>query len=70
MDFAFTDDQDALRQGVRTVLDTECSVDALRAFELADEAGHAPSCPRTAGPCWPSSGHRRSSCPKRPTGSA
>ncbi len=41
MDFAFTDEQDALRQGVRTVLDTECSVDALRAFELADEDGRA-----------------------------
>jgi alkylation response protein AidB-like acyl-CoA dehydrogenase len=39
MDFAFTDDQDALRQGVRTVLDTECTPDALRAFELADEEG-------------------------------
>ncbi|HEY5383856.1 MAG TPA: acyl-CoA dehydrogenase family protein, partial [Acidimicrobiales bacterium] len=37
MDFAFTEDQDALRQGVRTVLDTECTPDALRAFELADE---------------------------------
>jgi alkylation response protein AidB-like acyl-CoA dehydrogenase len=37
MDFAFTDDQAALRRGVRTVLDAECDVDALRAFELADE---------------------------------
>ena len=41
MDFAFTDEQDELRQGVRTVLDTECTPDALRAFELADEAGRA-----------------------------
>ena len=41
VDFAFTDEQDALRAGVRTVLDTECSPDALRAFELADEAGRA-----------------------------
>jgi alkylation response protein AidB-like acyl-CoA dehydrogenase len=41
VDFAFTDEQDALRAGVRTVLDTECSVDALRAFALADEAGKA-----------------------------
>src|SRR5580700_10204462 len=39
MDFAFTDEQEALREGVRTVLDTECTPDALRAFELADEAG-------------------------------
>ena len=35
MDFAFTDEQDALREGVRTVFDTECTVGALRAFELA-----------------------------------
>ena len=41
VDFAFTDEQDALREGVRTVLDTECSPDALRAFELADEDGRA-----------------------------
>ncbi len=41
MDFAFTDEQDALRAGVRTVLDTECTTDALRAFELADQAGRA-----------------------------
>ncbi len=39
MDFAFTEDQEALREGVRTVLDTECSTDALRAFEVADEEG-------------------------------
>jgi len=39
MDFTFSDQQDELRQGVRTVLDTECSADALRAFELADETG-------------------------------
>ena len=37
MDFAFTDEQDALREGVRNVLDTECTPDALRAFEMADE---------------------------------
>ncbi len=41
VDFAFTDEQDALREGVRTVLDTECSPDSLRAFELADEDGRA-----------------------------
>ena len=41
MDFAFSDEQDELREGVRTVLDTECTPDALRAFELADEAGRA-----------------------------
>jgi len=41
VDFAFSEQQDELRQGVRTVLDTECSVDALRAFELADDAGRA-----------------------------
>ena len=41
MDFAFTDEQEALRAGVRTVLDTECTVDALRTFALADEAGRA-----------------------------
>ena len=41
MDFAFSDEQEALREGVRTVLEVECSVDALRAFELADEAGRA-----------------------------
>ena len=39
MDFAFTDDQEHLRAGVRLVLDTECTPDALRAFELADEEG-------------------------------
>ncbi len=41
MDFAFTDEQEALREGVRTVLDTECTPEALRAFELADEVGRA-----------------------------
>ena len=39
MDFAFSEDQEALRAGVRAVLDVECSPDALRAFALADEAG-------------------------------
>ncbi len=41
MDFAFTEQQDELRAGVRTVLDTECAPDALRAFEVADQAGRA-----------------------------
>jgi alkylation response protein AidB-like acyl-CoA dehydrogenase len=41
VDFAFSEQQDELRQGVRTVLDTECSPDALRAFEVADEAARA-----------------------------
>jgi alkylation response protein AidB-like acyl-CoA dehydrogenase len=41
VDFAFSEQQDELRQGVRTVLDAECSPDALRAFEVADEAGRA-----------------------------
>jgi len=41
VDFAFDEDQAALRQTVRTVLDTECNADALRAFELADESGRA-----------------------------
>ena len=41
MDFAFSEQQDELRQGVRSVLDAECAVDALRAFELADDEGRA-----------------------------
>ncbi|HEY6428371.1 MAG TPA: acyl-CoA dehydrogenase family protein, partial [Acidimicrobiales bacterium] len=41
MDFAFSEEQDELRRGVRTVLDAECTPDALRAFELADEDGRA-----------------------------
>jgi len=41
VDFAFSEQQDELRHGVRTVLDAECSPDALRAFELADEAARA-----------------------------
>jgi alkylation response protein AidB-like acyl-CoA dehydrogenase len=41
MDFAFTEEQEELREGVRTVLDAECSPDALRAFELADPEGRA-----------------------------
>lgn len=41
MDFSFSDDQEALRGGVRTVLDAECDPDALRAFELADEDARA-----------------------------
>lgn len=41
MDFAFSEDQDALRAGVRAVLDSECNTDALRAFAWADEAGRA-----------------------------
>jgi alkylation response protein AidB-like acyl-CoA dehydrogenase len=41
MDFAFTENQEELRGGVRTVLNAECTPDALRAFELADEAARA-----------------------------
>jgi alkylation response protein AidB-like acyl-CoA dehydrogenase len=41
VDFSFSDDQDALRRGVRTVLDAECDVDSLRTFELADEDARA-----------------------------
>ena len=41
MDFGFSEQQDELRQGVRTVLDAECNVDELRAFELADTEGRA-----------------------------
>jgi alkylation response protein AidB-like acyl-CoA dehydrogenase len=41
VDFAFSDEQEQLRQGVRAVLDAECAVDALRAFELADADGRA-----------------------------
>jgi alkylation response protein AidB-like acyl-CoA dehydrogenase len=41
MDFAFSEEQDELRRGVRTVLDAECTADALRTFELADEEGRA-----------------------------
>jgi alkylation response protein AidB-like acyl-CoA dehydrogenase len=41
MDFSFSDDQEALRRGVRTVLDAECDADALRGFELADEDSRA-----------------------------
>lgn len=41
MDFSFSDDQEALRRGVRTVLDAECDADALRAFEFADEDARA-----------------------------
>jgi len=41
MDFAFSEEQDELRQGVRTVLDAECSPDALRAFDLADQRARA-----------------------------
>lgn len=41
MDFAFSEDQEELRRGVRTVLDAECDPDALRAFELADEDARA-----------------------------
>ncbi len=41
MDFAFSDEQDELRRGVRTVLDAECNVEDLREFELADEEARA-----------------------------
>jgi len=41
VDFAFTEEQEALREGVRIVLDTECTPDALRAFDMADEAARA-----------------------------
>jgi alkylation response protein AidB-like acyl-CoA dehydrogenase len=41
VDFGFSEQQDELRRGVRTVLDAECNVDELRAFELADELGRA-----------------------------
>jgi alkylation response protein AidB-like acyl-CoA dehydrogenase len=41
MDFAFSEHQDELRRGVRTVLDAECSPDQLREFETADEAARA-----------------------------
>jgi alkylation response protein AidB-like acyl-CoA dehydrogenase len=38
VDFAFSDEQDALRQAVRQVLDAECPVDALRALDAAAPA--------------------------------
>ena len=41
MDFSFSEDQEGLRRGVRTVLDAECTPDELRAFEVADEAARA-----------------------------
>ena len=41
MDFSFSEDQEELRRGVRTVLDAECTPDELRAFEVADEAARA-----------------------------
>ena len=41
MDFAFSEEQEALRTGVRLVLDTECAPEALRVFELADDSGRA-----------------------------
>jgi alkylation response protein AidB-like acyl-CoA dehydrogenase len=41
MDFAFTEEQDELRRGVHTVLNAECTPEALRAFELADETARA-----------------------------
>ena len=41
MDFSFSDEQEQLRELVRTVLDAECTPDALRAFELADDEGRA-----------------------------
>ncbi len=41
MDFAFSEQQDELREGVRTVLDTECTPDTLRTFALADDEGRA-----------------------------
>jgi len=41
VDFAFSDEQDELRQAVRAVLDAECSPAALRAFEVADPVGRA-----------------------------
>jgi alkylation response protein AidB-like acyl-CoA dehydrogenase len=41
VDFAFSEEQEELRQGVRAVLDAECTVDALRAYELADADGRA-----------------------------
>jgi alkylation response protein AidB-like acyl-CoA dehydrogenase len=41
MDFSFSEDQQELRGGVRTVLDAECTPDALRAFEVADDEGRA-----------------------------
>ena len=37
MDFAFTEEQEALREGVRTVLSAECTPDALRAFERIND---------------------------------
>jgi alkylation response protein AidB-like acyl-CoA dehydrogenase len=37
MDFAFSDEQDELRRAVRQVLDAECPVDALRAFDAAPD---------------------------------
>jgi alkylation response protein AidB-like acyl-CoA dehydrogenase len=41
VDFAFSERQDELRQGVQTVLDVECTPDALRSFAATDEAGRA-----------------------------
>ena len=39
MDFAFTEEQEALREGVRIVLDTECSPDALRGLPAGRRGG-------------------------------
>ena len=41
VDFAFSEEQEELRRGVRTVLDAECNVEDLREFELADEEARA-----------------------------
>jgi alkylation response protein AidB-like acyl-CoA dehydrogenase len=41
MDFTFSDDQQQLRQAVRTVLDAECPTDALRAMDAATPAQRA-----------------------------
>ena len=41
MDFAFSEDQEEVRRGVRTVLDAECNVNDLREFELADQEARA-----------------------------
>ncbi len=68
MDFAFSDQQDELRDGVRTVLDAECTPTRCAPSRWPTTKA-APSWRPTAGPSSPSWVPRHWSCPSRPAGS-
>ena len=70
VDFAFSEEQDAAARGRAHGARHASARRTHCAPSNWPTRPPAPSWPTTAGPCWPSWGRRRWSCPRRPTGSA